>query len=86
MTVPAGLSGNCGVTVVTTAGTSNTMDFLAAYPISVASIDPASGVQFTISLETRLTGSGFMPGAAVRFVKGGIVLDAYNVILCPGAS
>ena len=78
-TAPTGLSGNCKVTVTTAAGTSNPINFLAAYPVSVTSVEPASGLQFTISLETRLLGSGFQPGATVRFVKGGIALDAYNV-------
>jgi photosystem II stability/assembly factor-like uncharacterized protein len=78
-TVPAGLSGNCEVVVTTAEGISNHMVFLAAYPVSVDSIEPASGLQFTISQEVKLVGSGFMPGATVRFRNGGYVIDAYNV-------
>jgi hypothetical protein len=70
--------------MVTAEGASNAVRFMAAYPIEVASIDPASGIQFTLSLETRVTGSGFEPGAAVRFVKGGAVLEAYNVNVVSG--
>ncbi len=79
LTVPDGVSGRCKVTVVTAAGTSNAMEFTVAAPVSLTSVDPVSGIQFTISVEAKLTGSGFQPGASVRFVKGGIVLEGYNV-------
>jgi photosystem II stability/assembly factor-like uncharacterized protein len=79
VTVPAGLSGSCKVTVTTAAGASNTSSFLTTYPISVTSIEPASGLQFTISLETKLTGSSFLAGATVRFMQDTHVMEAYNV-------
>lgn len=78
--VPGGLKGRVTVVVTTAAGTSGNGDFLAAYPVSVTSIDPDSGLEFTLALEiASIKGVGFQPGATVRFEMDNIVLQAYNV-------
>ena len=79
VTVPAGVGGYVKVTVATAAGTSNPMQFLVAIPINVDSIDPASGMQFTFSLDVKLKGSGFLQGTTVRFVNGDLAMDGFNV-------
>ncbi|MEJ5186239.1 MAG: YCF48-related protein [Candidatus Geothermincolales bacterium] len=51
----------------------------AVQPLSVSSVNPSSGNQLTISLGLAVEGTGFLPGAAVKLVKGSSVINCYNV-------
>ncbi|RJP32846.1 MAG: hypothetical protein C4536_05430 [Actinobacteria bacterium] len=85
--VPAGAAGNVPVTVTTAEGTSNPADFTACAPLTVTSITPDQAVQNAITVQiTDLAGTGFMPGAAVRFEQGDVVLAAYDVKVVSGES
>jgi len=72
--------GEIVVTVTTPEGTSNPMGLEVMGEISVTSITPDRGTQYTLFLDIEsLAGDDFMPGAEVRLEKGGTVLNAYNV-------
>jgi hypothetical protein len=77
VTIPDGISKETQITVTTPAGTSNPMDF---YYLSVTSITPDQALQHAIVVNiTDLAGSGFLPGATVRFELGDRVIEACDV-------
>jgi len=85
--VPAGAEGEVAVTVTTSEGTSNPVAFTTYGPLSLTSITPDTAVQNAITVQiTDLAGSGFMPGAQVRFEQGDTVLAAYDVSVVSAAS
>ena len=85
--VPAGVEGTVPVTVTTTEGTSNPKDFTAYAALSVASITPDTAAQNAITVQiTDLAGTGFQPGAQVRFEHGDVALNAYDVNVVSGES
>jgi len=72
--------GETAVTVTTPEGTSNPMGFEVMGEISLTSITPDHGTQYTLFLDIEsLAGDDFMPGAEVRLEKDETVLNAYNV-------
>ncbi len=83
--VPTGMNGEIPVTVTTPEGTSNTMSFWKAEKLSVSSVVPIQGSQFTFIMNIDdVAGTGFQPGAAVRLEKGAAVIQAYNVSVVSG--
>jgi len=78
--VPSGVEGEVEVTVTTAEGTSNPVAFTVCGPLALTSITPDAAVQNAITVQiTDLAGSGFQPGATVRFEQGSTVLNAYDV-------
>ncbi|MBN2026202.1 MAG: IPT/TIG domain-containing protein [Actinobacteria bacterium] len=85
--VPSGVEGEMEVTVTTSEGTSNPKSFTAYGPLSLTSITPDTAAQNTITVQiTDLAGTGFQPGAQVRFEQGDTVLAAYDVSVVSGES
>ena len=79
-TVPAGMTGEIVVTVTTPEGTSNTKSFWKAEKLTVSSIVPVQGSQYAFAMNIdEIAGTGFQPGAAVRFEKGAAIVQAYNI-------
>jgi photosystem II stability/assembly factor-like uncharacterized protein len=77
VTVPEGICDGAEVTVTTPAGTSNPVLFSC---FSVTSITPDQAAQNAVTVNiTDLAGTGFEPGATVRFEQGERVLEAYDV-------
>ena len=52
--------------------------------LSVTSVSPGSGNQLTVSLELTVEGTGFLPGAGVKLVKGASTISGYNETSSPG--
>lgn len=78
--VPAGAPPEAAVAVTTAEGTSNAVAFSAYAPLALASITPDQAAQNSITVEiSDLSGTGFQPGAKVRFELDGLVLEAYDV-------
>jgi photosystem II stability/assembly factor-like uncharacterized protein len=85
--VPAGVEGTVPVTVTTSEGTSNPKGFTVNEPLTLTSITPDTAVQNAITVQiTDLAGTGFMPGAQVRFEQGDAVLTAYDINVVSGES
>ena len=78
--VPEGIAGDIQVTVTTTEGTSNSVSFTVPSSHTVTSITPDQAAQNAVTVNiTDLAGTGFEPGATVRFEQGDRVLEAYDV-------
>jgi len=78
--VPDGIAGDILVTVTTSEGTSNDMSFTVLSDLTVTSITPDQAAQNAVTVNiTDLAGTGFQPGATVRFELGDRILEAYDV-------
>ncbi len=77
--VPGGVEGEVMVTVTTPQGTSNPIAFDALETLSLSSVTPDSASQVAPVVDLRVCGSGFLPGASVRLLKGSTVLSAHGV-------
>jgi serine protease len=73
--VPAGVSGQVGVTVKVGSSVSNAVPFLGT-DLGVLSISPNSVTQGSTNVSAQVTGFGFAPGATVRLEMGGSVINA----------
>ncbi len=79
--VPAGVAGEVLVTVTTAEGDSNPVAFNALAPPAVTAVVPNEGIQMTMIMDISATGAGFQAGAALRFEKGEVTVNAINTVL-----
>lgn len=77
--IPVGVTGAVAVTVTTSEGTSNAVEFTTYPPLSVALITPAEGTQQTVQLDITIAGTGFQLGATVRLEKDASIISAVNL-------
>lgn len=79
--VPEGITGDIEVKVVTPEGTSNPVLFSL---LAVTNVSPAKALQFTVPLNLKIDGSGFLPGAKAKLAMGSSVIHASNTVALSG--
>ena len=82
--VPSMSPGAVQLTVTTTNGTSNTLDFEVTPSVTVSSITPTYGVENMAVDINGLAGTGFKAGATVKIEKPGTTVSATEVNVVSG--